>query len=108
LDDSVTEREVGVNFAEGSFVTQNGQLTVAPAALAVGIPLKLNRVVSSQGTFAVSVPTIAGRHYIVEFTDVLPATNWTALPAITGDGTVKSLSDPGAPSRQRFYRLRIE
>ena len=40
--------------------------------------------------------------------DSLPGTNWTALPAVRGDGTVKILIDPAATVSQRFYRVRIE
>jgi hypothetical protein len=30
------------------------------------------------------------------------------LPAVQGDGTVRTLSDPSATVAQRFYRVRLE
>jgi hypothetical protein len=58
--------------------------------------------------FQLSVPTESGRRYILEFTDRLPALNWTALPAVEGDGKELMLADPSATNHQRFYRVRIE
>jgi hypothetical protein len=52
--------------------------------------------------------TVRGHRYILEFSDALPATNWTALPAITGDGTAKVLTAPAPPNGQRFYRVEVE
>jgi hypothetical protein len=38
----------------------------------------------------------------------LTPANWTALPAMTGDGTVAVLVDPAATNQQRFYRVHIQ
>ncbi len=63
----------------------------------------------SGGTFRVSVATIAGRSYVLEYQNAIGApanTNWTALPTVNGDGTVRQITDPNASATRRFYRLR--
>lgn len=58
------------------------------------------------GVFSLSVPTTAGKTYTLQYVTSVTATNWTSiLPATPGDGTAKTLSDPGAASGQRFYRV---
>ena len=59
----------------------------------------------SNGTFLVSMATVATQTCILEYSDSLIAPNWTALPPVTGDGTVKVLVDPAANPRQRYYRM---
>ena len=56
--------------------------------------------------FSAAVPTLTGRSYVLEFKTSLNQTNWTALPAINGDGTVRWLTDSTATNAQRFYRIR--
>ncbi len=60
----------------------------------------------NQQIFSAAVPTLAGRSYRLEFKTSLNQTNWTALPAVTGDGAILWLSDPAATNAQRFYRVR--
>ena len=101
--DTVTPREVGVGFVSGKFVSLSGQVTVVETAAP-----QLTQPVFARGAFGVPLQTAPGKRYILEFTDTLPATNWTALPAIEGDGAVKTLNDPSPHGTQRFYRVRIE
>jgi len=58
------------------------------------------------GGFAVSLPSSSGRVYALEYKDSLADANWTALPLVAGTGGMLTLSDPGAPSSRRFYRVR--
>jgi len=104
LADSATPREVGVNFVVSGFGSENGLVSVLDMA---ALP-KLSQAECSQGAFRLSVATTNGRKYILEFADSVPSTNWTALPAVRGDGTTKVLTDPTAVGQQRFYRVRIE
>ncbi len=101
LNDSITIRDVTVNAATAMFQALDGEVKVKAA-----IRLGVSAVTPS--TFRANVATVAGKQYILEFTDVLPAAIWTALPAVAGDGTVKEITDPATPARQRFYRLRVE
>jgi hypothetical protein len=103
LKDSPAIREVGVNFAGATFGQRDGWGSVVEKVM-----VRLSEPSYSQGVFRVSVPTESGQRYILEFTDSLPATDWAALPAVAGDGTVMILSDSAATKGQRFYRARIE
>jgi hypothetical protein len=60
-----------------------------------------------QGTqFSAAVQTVFGKFYSLEYKVSLGATNWTALPAIHGDGSLQTLTDPNATDGQRYYRVR--
>jgi hypothetical protein len=102
LAGSPTAQEVSVDFALAAFGAQDGSVAVVEPGVPVSNPGYAN------GVFLLSVPTEQGRSYILEFTDSLAPANWTALPAVTGDGTVNLLVDPGATNQQRFYRVRVE
>jgi hypothetical protein len=109
LSSGVTEAEIGVAFSEARLRSVSGQVSVvAPEEEGLSAPPLLARAVHRDGVFGVPQQTVAGKRYSLEYTDTLPATNWTALPTVTGDGTVMTLTDPGATTAQRFYRLRIE
>jgi hypothetical protein len=108
LSSGVTEAEVGVAFSEAQLRSVSGQVSVVAPTNEPPVPPLLARAAHINGVFGVPQQTIAGKRYILEYTDVLPSTNWTALPPVTGDGSVMMLTDPGATTPQRFYRLRIE
>lgn len=57
----------------------------------------------SGGSFSASFQTEAGFVYRVQYKDDLNAPNWTDLGTITGDGSVKSITD--AAGGNRFYRV---
>lgn len=58
------------------------------------------------GIFSLTVPTLAGKNYTLQYVTAPTATNWTSVtPPTVGDGTVKSLYDLGATNSQRFYRV---
>ena len=60
------------------------------------------------GVFSLSLSTAAGKTYTLQYVTSITGTNWTSiLPATAGDGTAKTLSDPGAASGQRFYRILV-
>jgi len=61
--------------------------------------------VRSGSTFRVSVATVPGRSYTLQFKDALSVAAWTALVPVPGDGTVKILQDTGATGPQRLYRV---
>jgi hypothetical protein len=97
-----TAQAVSVDFALGAFGAQDGSVTVVGPGAVVSNPGY------AKGAFRLSVPTEQGRSYILEFTDTLAPANWTALPAVVGDGTVNILVDPAATNHQRFYRVHIQ
>ena len=91
LTGSPTAQEVCVDVARAAFRAQDGRVAV------VGPGVLVSNSVYANGVFRLSVPTEKGRWYILEFTDSLTPANWTALPAVTGDGTVS----PGGPRRHQ-------
>jgi hypothetical protein len=60
----------------------------------------------SAGQFNVLIQTTSGKSYSLEYKDSLSASTWIGLPAVQGNGTVQTLTDPNATVAQRFYRVR--
>jgi hypothetical protein len=58
--------------------------------------------------FSVNVATELGRVYYLEVTETLDPPAWRSLAPVFGDGTVKTLIDPGAVGPVQFYRVRVE
>jgi autotransporter-associated beta strand protein len=92
-------------------MTDNGNYNanfyqLAPTTTGVSI-LGLAAVLNGQGA-TLSFRTLAGYNYQVEYKDNLTDANWTPLgSAISGNGSIQSLSDTPDPS-QRFYRVQIQ
>lgn|GEM_PF-1392502 len=57
--------------------------------------------------FGVSLQTIKGRNYALEYTDTLPPARWNSLPELPGNGAMMELQDPAPAGAQRFYRVRM-
>jgi len=102
LADSPTAQDVGVDFGLAGLVAQDGSVSV------VGPGVVVNQPGYAGGVFHLSVPTEAGRLYSLEYSDTLAPAQWTALPAVVGEGTVTVLVDPAATNQQRFYRVHIQ
>jgi hypothetical protein len=100
--DSALVREVGVNFVEVMFDSNDGLVRVMEPA-----PLRLTEMAVADGAVSVAIQTTIGKHYTLEYTDDLSATTWTALPTIIGDGTLLMLRDPSPSPSKRFYRVRV-
>ena len=83
----------------GSRYSVQGGFWIVPSFL-IFAPVK------SGGSFTLSFETTAGKTYIVEYTDSLSAPNWQPLPNVSGDGTVKTVTNPVAGGGQRYYRIR--
>jgi hypothetical protein len=67
-----------------------------------------NPVFLNGGTqFGLSVSTASGRAYVLEYKNTLTDSQWTPLPGVAGDGTVKVLIDPDPTVAHRFYRVSI-
>jgi hypothetical protein len=102
LAGSPTAQEVCVDLALAAFGAQDGNVSV------VGPGVLVSTLAYANGVFRLSVPTEQERSYVLEFTEALTPANWTALTAVTGDGTVKVLVDPAATNQQRFYRIHVQ
>ena len=55
--------------------------------------------------FVFSFQTEPGKTYTVQYVDSLSALNWQNLPGITGDGTVKKVTNSAPNVAQQYYRL---
>jgi Regulator of chromosome condensation (RCC1) repeat/Immunoglobulin domain len=69
-------------------------------------PLVLLNPQRQGSQFSVSVQTLNDKQYELQYKTSLDATNWTALPAVSGNGSEQVLTDPAATGPQRFYRVR--
>ena len=56
--------------------------------------------------FSALAQTLNRKNYVLELKDSLAATNWTLLPAVSGNGALRLLADTNATASQRFYRMR--
>jgi exopolysaccharide biosynthesis protein len=59
-----------------------------------------------QGRFSAVFQTLNRRNYVLEFKTSAVETNWTALPPVLGNGSLRLLADPNAAAPQQFYRVR--
>ncbi len=95
------------------------QSPVAGISAAIGTPVNLaissgaptplaGEPIYSAGVFQLSVPTLTGKTYTLEFSEQLPGTNWMQVQSLSGDDTVKVLMDSSATNLQRYYRVRMD
>ena len=84
-----------------------GSLTLAAVSLEGSLlpPLRILDPHETSGSLVFQFSTETGQTYTVEYADTLPSSNWQTLTTLTGDGTVKTVSDP-ASQLSRFYRVR--
>lgn len=59
------------------------------------------------GSFSGSIQTANGVTYEVQYKDDLNASMWNTLTTISGDGTLKTFTDPGPATGARFYQVII-
>lgn len=55
--------------------------------------------------FIFSIQTEAGKTYTPQYVDSLSVLNWQNLSTVSGDGSVKSVTNSAPNVTQRFYRL---
>jgi hypothetical protein len=70
------------------------------------LTMPLSNPLRTNATFSVSVATRSGRVYLLQYKDSLADSEWTALPLVPGNGSVRTLTDPSATGPQRFYSVR--
>jgi len=77
-------------------------------ALHVSAAVHLQLGGTAANSIALSFSTGAGVLYQVQYSPVLPASNWMSLGLpIVGDGTTNTVSDSASGSGSRFYRVHI-
>src|SRR3989442_1378818 len=81
-------------------------IALALAALHVSAAVYLRVGGTATNSVALSFSTDPGIWYQVQYSPVLPATNWMSLGSpIAGDGTTNTVSDPTRGSDAHFYRV---
>jgi hypothetical protein len=55
--------------------------------------------------FILSFQTEPGKTYVVQYLESLATINWQSLPSVTGNGSVKTVTNSAPNISQRFYRL---
>lgn len=59
-------------------------------------------------SFAIDALTFTDMDAVLQATEFAPPGQWTEVTRVSGDGTVKTLTDSTPPRPQRFYRLLFE
>jgi hypothetical protein len=103
LTDTPTRPEISVEAAAAGLSWGTGEVHLRGL-----LPLTSAQAVRNEDQFQLTVPSVPGQRYVLEFTDTLPATRWTALPTVEATTGWTRLSDPAATNHQRFYRVRVE
>jgi hypothetical protein len=62
----------------------------------------------STGQFSVTVATVSGYTYYLDYKQMLDAPAWSNAAQVAGDGSGKVLTDSSAGDSQRYYRVRVE
>ena len=95
--------EFNWNWGGGSVYTDD--LYVSPASLPAPTPVRISAATAG-GMMNLSFPSTSGVTYEVLYTSSLSSpTTWQTNATITGDGSVKAISDPIGATK-RFYRVR--
>ena len=93
-----------INVAAGQTVSNINfvlvDLPVAPTDLALPSPNP------QAGGVSLTIATVAGVEYALEYLDALGG-SWNTAMTLTGDGGVRTLSDPSPSPKVRFYRARM-
>ena len=92
-DDSVTAGMYMAWFDQFSFMPDSPSITL---------------VTHSNGLVSVTIPSVVGRSYWLEYTDLLDATNWIPLSPVPGNGLPLVLTNSVTGVGQRFYRVVLQ
>lgn len=103
----------GTNAGTYAVLMSNGETNLASGAVNLTLTNALPRPqivsITQNGTTAtVTVATVAGLHYTLEYKANLSDPDWTPLETIPGAGGQTILTDSAATIPARFYRVRAE
>jgi len=91
--------------ADQVFDAISGNVTIQSATSADLPPARLLNPVWDGASLGFRFPTLSNWSYTVEYSEVLPATNWHPLATFPGTGQDIQFSDPFPGALQRFYRV---
>jgi hypothetical protein len=73
------------------------------------VPPLIAGVSVSGSAVSISVPSVGGLNYTLEYKNALTDASWTPLPpTVTGTAGTIVLQDTNAPTTSRFYRVRAD
>lgn len=75
--------------------------------ITVSAPPSIELLANTPNDFAFSFGTLAGKIYVIEYADSIEVPDWQILQSVTGDGTLKTLTNSVLANPQRFFRLRV-
>ena len=108
-DNSYNQISLAASLTNVNYIAAGGNFSVALfGATQPVVPPKMFKPALSNNIVAISVSTIRGAAYMLEFNNSLQDANWTMRPPTPGDDTVKSIIDPSGRAEERFYRLRVD
>ena len=88
---------------------QVGSSNSLAAALTVLVPPAIQGINPTGANFSLSITSVNGLNYTLEYKDALTDPNWISLsPTLPGNGGVLTLQDTNAPVASRFYRVRCD
>jgi T5SS/PEP-CTERM-associated repeat protein len=111
------------SFANGLIISPNATLTGCGTIMGsiinhgtistncAGGPVlpRITKLIKIGNTASVSFTTVNGLSYAVEYKNSLSTSNWAMiLPAVTGTGSVATVSDTAATVPTRIYRVRAQ
>lgn len=89
-----------------TFLTDGGNAANEITGTAFGTPVLLDSS-SSGSEFVFAFQTVADVSYTVQFKNTLGDALWQTLSTVTGDGSLKTITNLTATPAQRFYRLSV-
>ena len=83
---------------------------MAPGVDAPQVALRFRDFTRHGKVAKLTLPTLEGNQYFLEYKNDWSEEHWTSLPAVRGYGygVMRVLNDPDASGPQRFYRVREE
>ncbi len=96
---------------DGDGMTNNAEITAGTNPFQAGSILKISSMsMPNPTTINMSIPTQAGKLYVLQSTNNLVSTNWSALTPnvqVVGNGSTQTLSAP-ATGASTFYRVLVQ
>jgi len=85
-----------------------GSTNSTVAMLTVLVPPTISNIVNNGTNVAISLPSLVGLNYTLEYTDTLDNPVWTQItPVVVGTGGVIVLQDPNPSPTSRYYRVSV-
>jgi len=86
-----------------------GSTNSTVAMLTVLVPPTITSIIATGTNVSISLPSLIGLNYTLEYTDTLDNPVWTPIaPTVPGTGDVIVLQDPNPSPTSRYYRVSVD